>query len=178
MTRFTLLLLGVLLASPAYAQGTVFKCVDDRGRVTYTNDRTQARNCQSMRTDQPVSSVAPVTPATPAAKPSGSNTPNSFPNVSQEQQRSRDNDRRAILESELKSEETSLQSAQAALKAQEDLYPPEERNAPPRNAEGKVTGAASINAAKRNARLEPYIGQVELHQRNVEALKREMSRLR
>jgi hypothetical protein len=171
MTRVRALLLGLLLAAPLHALATVYKCVDDRGRTTYTNDRSVARNCKPMSTDQPVSTVAPLAPA----PSSGSST---FPSVSSEEQNVRDSGRRAILETELKNEEASLESAREALREQEALYPPEERNAPPRNAEGKVTGPATINGAKRNARLQPYINQVELHERNIESLKREMSRLR
>lgn len=180
MTTVRLLLLGLLLAAPLQALATVYKCVDDRGRTTYTNDRTLGRNCKPMSTDQPVSSVAPLAPP---ADSGSRNTPaatgaNAFPSVSFEEQKARDDGRRGILEAELKNEEASLESARASLKEQEALYPPEERNAPRRAADGTVVGPATINGAKRNARLQPFINQVELHERNIEALKREMSRLR
>jgi len=173
MTRVRVLLLGLLLAAPLHALATVYKCVDDRGRTTYTNDRSLARNCKPMSTDQPVSTVAPIAPA-----PSSGGSASTFPSVSSEDQKARDSSRRDILETELKNEEAALETAREALKEQEALYPPEERNAPPRNAEGKVIGPATINGAKRNARLQTYINQVELHERNIESLKREMSRLR
>jgi hypothetical protein len=168
----------LILAAPLPALATVYKCVDDRGRTTYTNDRSLARSCKPMSTDQPVSSVAPLPAAPTGARSTATGSPNGFPSVSSEEQRARDNDRRDVLATELKNEEASLEKARAALKEQEDIYPPEERNAPARNAEGKVVGPATINGAKRNARLQPYLNQVELHERNVEALKREMSRLR
>ncbi|MDX5364574.1 MAG: DUF4124 domain-containing protein, partial [Pseudazoarcus pumilus] len=88
MTRTALLLLGLLLS--ASAQATVFKCVDDRGRTTYTNDRNLARGCQPMSGDQPVSSVPARAPSESSAPARSTSTQNNFPRVSPEDQKARD----------------------------------------------------------------------------------------
>lgn len=166
MTRTALLLLGLLISSSAHA--TVYKCVDDRGRTTYTNDPTLARDCRPMSGDQPVSSVpARAAPAESSAPPRPNTRQGSFPRVSQEDQKARDSARRQILQAELESEEAALEAAREELKIQEESFPPEERNV-----------GGGINGAKRNARLQQYANQVELHERNIESLKRELSRLR
>lgn len=170
MTTLRILLFGIALALSGTAHATVYKCIDDRGRVTYTNDRNLARGCQTLDGDLPVSSVpARSTPAETATRPPPKPAASSagFPRVSPESQRARDGERGQILNQELQNEQAALEQAQAELAAQEELFPPEERNI-----------GGGINGAKRNARLQPFKDQVELHQRNLEALKREISRLR
>lgn len=168
MTRSSLLLLCLLCALPASALATVYKCVDDRGRTSYTNDRNLARGCVELNTNQPVSSV-PARPATPpaASSPPANASGGQFPRVSPQDQRARDDGRRDILQTEMKNEQEQLTKARAALKEQEKLVLPEERNV-----------GGSINGAKVQARVQPYKDQVELHERNIEALKREISRVR
>lgn len=159
------ILLCLLASSFAtVAQATVYKCLDGEGRITYTNDRNEVHNCQPLSRDLPVSTV-PANRAKPV--PAATNTPTSFPNVSPSAQQSRDDNRRTLLEQELSAEEEALTEAQEELSAEEERFPPEERN---------VGGA--INEAKRNARIEPFRHTVELHERNIEALKQEISRLR
>jgi len=76
-------------------------------------------------------------------------------------QRARDADRRQILETELAAEERALAEAQAALAEQEAIRTGNERN-----------------FQRVLDRLQPFKDKVELHQRNVEALRREMRTLR
>jgi hypothetical protein len=174
--RLTVLVLTLACPLVASAQG-VFKCVDDRGRVTYTNDRNLARGCAPLTGDQPVSSVPSATPeSSPApaqtrspAKPAASN--GDFPRVTPETQRSRDDNRRQVLEKELEAEQDALSLAREKLEAEEGRDAPEDRNV-------MRGGRATINLAKREERLEPFRNAVELHERNVEALQRELSRLR
>lgn len=165
MTRTALLLLSLLISSSA--QATVYKCVDDRGRTTYTNDRNLAKGCQPMSSDAPVSSVPAQRASTPPAAARPATTSPNFPSVSAEDQKARDSGRREILQAELKNEEAALAAAREEFKIQEESFPPEERNV-----------GGGINGAKRNARLQQYSNQVELHERNIESLKREFSRLR
>lgn len=165
MTTIRSLLLGLALTLPAAAQATVYKCVDDSGRVTYTNDRSLTRGCQPLSSDLPVSSVPAARPAAKPAQPSS--TPGSFPRVSPESQRARDNARKDILNTELQSEEAALEEARTRLQTEEETFPPQERNV-----------GGTINAAKRNDRLQPFKDQIELHERNIESIKRELSRLR
>ena len=86
--------LFALCTLPAHSQD-IYKCEVD-GRVTYSNMPT--KNCRKIMLD-PVN-LAPSTRS--AAK---TPTPGSFPKVDDQTQKSRDTDRRRILESELAAEE-------------------------------------------------------------------------
>lgn len=163
--------LGLLIpAAPSHAE--VYKCTDAQGRVTYTNDRSLARGCRALDPSQPVSTVpaprraAPARSATPAAAPrSTTNAANpaaiGFPQVSPADQRSRDQNRRQVLESEMASEQTALAAAETALAEQESIRLGDERN-----------------YQKVLDRLQPFRDRVELHKRNIDALRSEISRLR
>ncbi|WP_225433335.1 DUF4124 domain-containing protein [Thauera sedimentorum] len=151
-----LLLLLTLLAGSAHAQ--VYKCVDEEGRVTYTNDRTIAKGCTQLSQDQPVSTI-PAPAARPSPAPSAA--PQNFPRVSPDAQRERDQSRRQILEKELAQEESALAEAQKALADQEAVRYGNERN-----------------YQRVLDRLAPFKEKVEQHQRNVDALKRELRELR
>ncbi len=100
---------GLLVAAPlhAHAQGEIFRCTDDEGRTVFQNTGA-GKNCKRMDV-QPIMTVpAPKLP--PAARSGGGEraTPASFPRVDGETQRSRDSDRRRILEDELRLEEERL----------------------------------------------------------------------
>lgn len=148
--------LGLLLAgTPVWAD--IYKCVDDQGRVTYTNSRV-AKGCSALNRDLPVSSVPG--PSSAGGKASGPDSA-TFPKVSDEAQRNRDGDRKRILTQELATEEKSLEDARKALAEQEAVRLGDERN-----------------YQKVLDRLQPFKDKVELHQRNVEALKRELGNLK
>lgn len=156
--RLLPLLLLAGLAPPAHAE--IYKCTDADGRVTYTNDRSTARGCVRLQSDQPVSSVpAPVRRPAAAAReaPQGGD----FPRVSPNEQRGRDDARRRVLEDELQSEEQKLTEAEKALAEQESIRLGDERN-----------------YQKLLDRVQPFKDRVELHKRNIEALRREISGLR
>jgi hypothetical protein len=140
-----LLLSLALLAGPALAD-TLFKCTESDGRVTYTNNKGAAKNCIVISRDKPVSTFA--TPKGQASAP----TPGDFPKVGSGEQKARDGDRRAILEQELANEQKSLDEAKKTLAQQE----------------------AAAGSAKSPERLKPYQDTVQLHERNIEALKKEM----
>ncbi len=157
----TALLLAPFLSLPAEAQ--VFKCTDATGSVLYTNNRNEGRGCTPLKTDLPVSSV----PAPPKRQPalSGGGTPagssNGFPRVTPDAQKSRDDTRRQILASELATEEKALAEAQAALTEQESIRLGNEKN-----------------YQKALDRMQPFKDKVELHQRNIEALRKEMQSIK
>lgn len=151
-------------AAPAYAE--VYKCTDAQGRITYTNDRTLARGCKALDSGQPVSTVpAPprraATPPRPAAPAASSSAAAGFPQVSPADQRGRDQSRRQLLEAELASEQDALQAAEAALAEQEAIRLGDERN-----------------YQKVLDRLQPFRSRVDLHKRNIDALRGEIARLR
>jgi hypothetical protein len=87
--------------------------------------------------------------------------------VDDQTQKSRDTDRRRILESELAAEQANADQAKKELAEQEATVLPNER----------MQGGA-ISGGKVQERLQPYKDKVALHQRNVEAIRKEISNLR
>lgn len=168
------LLVTALVGTPAFA--TVFKCIGADGSITYTNDPSSARNCERLRSDLPVSTVPapPLGSATTPPRPAATSAP-SFPRVSPDAQRGRDDARRQILERELASEQAALAEAQESLSEEETRDAPEDRVIRARPEGGT---RAVINLGRREQRLQPFRDQVELHQRNIDALEREMRGLR
>jgi chromosome segregation ATPase len=141
---------GAALALPAHAQRTeIFKCVDASGRASYTNDKreTAGKQCEVVTTQI---NVAP--PPKPAAR--------SFPRESAADRVGATGRQRDILEKELAAEEQDLVKARQALAEQEAVRSGDERN-----------------YARVLERLQPYKDRIETHEKNIEALKRELSGL-
>ena len=140
------------LAMPVPAQVTeIFKCRNAQGHWTYTNDRRQAEKdkCEQVTTQV---NVAP--PAQKAARPSN------FPRESSAERLSGRSRQREILEQELASEEAALTQARQALAEQEAVRYGDERN-----------------YAKVLERLQKYKDVIETHEKNIDALKRELGNL-
>lgn len=158
----TALLLAPFLTLPAHAQ--VFKCTDAAGSVLYTNNKNEGRGCTPLKTDLPVSSV-PAPPkrqaATPGSNGSAATSTGGFPRVTPDTQKARDDTRRQILASELATEEKALAEARAALTEQESIRLGDEKN-----------------YQKALDRMQPYKDKVELHERNIEALRKEMQSIK
>lgn len=152
------LLSALLLLPPAAGADTLYKCNDETGQVLYTNQKGAAKNCTVLSRDQPISTFTSPPRARPAAD---------FPRVAADQQKARDNDRRAILEQELGNEQKQLDEAKKVLAEQEGRVEPTERNV-----------GGGINGAKVQQRVQPYRDKVQLHERNIEALKKEMANLK
>lgn len=161
MMKLSLLVsaLAALAALPARAD-TLYKCQNAEGRTTYTNQKT-GKNCEVISQDKPVSGFS-----APQQKPRQA-TPADFPRVNGEQQRARDGDRRAILEQELANEQKNLEAARRALAENENLVLPEER----------VAGGG-IQGGKRDARIQSFRDRVQLHERNIESIRRELANLK
>ncbi|MCB1909258.1 MAG: DUF4124 domain-containing protein [Rhodocyclaceae bacterium] len=155
-------LLGLALAIfGSSASAGIYKCVDSQGRITYTNDVDNAKGCSKLDEDLPVSSVPALkAPARPAPQ-AGGTAERDFPRVSPDEQQSRDESRRSILDSELKAEQKALADAEKAFAEQDSIRFGDERN-----------------YQKKLDRLEPFKQQVELHRRNIEALQKEITNLR
>jgi len=175
MTTARLLFISTALMLCANAHATVYKCVDEQGRVAYTNTPDASQDCSTLRDDLPFSAIAGPTrlPETPAQTTSDRSE---LPSVSDSQQRSRDDTRQQVLQEELDQEREALQEAEQALEAERSRDAPEDRNVVRQRADGSTY--RSINLQKREQRLQPYRDQVDLHQRNIEALKEELSNLR
>ena len=146
----SLLLLGTA-AGLAHAQsGDIFKCVDADGKRHYTNSKKETAG---MKCEQ-VSSQINVAPAKP---PSGRFN---FPKESPSDRASAKERQRQILEKELATEEQALAKAKQELAAQE-----------------AVRGGDERNYQRVLDRLQPYKESVENHEKNIAALKRELTNL-
>lgn len=141
------LVLPLLLPFAATAN-TLYKCTDNSGAVLYTNQKTTKKNCTVLSYQAP-----PAAPAAGGAKtnPATMPTPGDFPRVSGAEQKTRDGDRRAILDKELANEQQNLE------KAKKTLF--DAGNQPP-------------------DKLRPLRDTVALHERNIESLKKELGNLR
>ena len=147
-----LMVSAVLFALPAGAD--VYKCVDDDGHVTYTNTKPSAKaKCSALSRDQRVSTVP--------GRATGTPSPAGFPKVDGDTQKARDNDRRKILEQELATEQKNLDQAKKELAEQEAVRTGDERN-----------------YQRVIERLQPFKDKVALHERNIEALKKEIGNLK
>lgn len=149
------------VAGGAHAQqqgtGTVWRCLEQDGKAHYTNIKKETEGKQCTVVTREVSVVS----APPPQRAAATRTPSEFPRVDRDTQRSRDDGRRKILEDELYSEERGLSDAKAKLAEQESV----------RNGDEK-------NYQRVLDRLRPYQDAVDRGERNVSALKRELSALR
>jgi hypothetical protein len=146
-------LLMLVLLTPLLAGAEIYKCVDGKGNVSYTN--TKQKGCTGMGIE-PYREPAPVSrskarPASPA--------PANFPSVDSKTQKQRDQERRRILETELAGEEKLLADARRAL------------------AEGEIARAGEA-APLYADRMQKLRETVVLHEQNVAALKRELANVR
>ena len=144
--------LGVVAAGPARAQvETLWNCKDPNGRTTLTNQQadTAGKDCRIVQ--QQRVNVAP------AAR---TKTPAGFPRETPADRASSKAKQKDTIEKELSQEELMLDDARKQLSEQEALRAGDEKN-----------------YAKVLERLRPYKDTVEVHEKNVEALKRELSNL-
>lgn len=160
------LALGLMSQRGAQAQGAVYKCVDEQGRVEFTDQNR--RGCKQLESfistvPSPVRASAPI----PAVRPSGSAgpaptaSPASFPRVDSAQQRARDDDRREILNDELRAEQKKLADLRRDFNGGEPERMGNERN--------------YAKYQERVASMRDEIGRTE---RNIEALQREITNIR
>ena len=146
-----LILVGfAVFASLARAQVTeIYKCTDANGRPLYTSDKRDTAGKKCELVSREVNVV-------PAQKPQAS-----FPKESPSARASATAKQREILESELKTEQDLLARARQALAEQEAQRSGDERN-----------------YARVIERLQPFKDNVNLHEKNVEALQRELGSVR
>ena len=185
--------MAVSLVSPlAFAQTTIYKHVDENGRTTYTNRPMKGAIVLEL---EPLSTMPGLTgAANPAAKaPEKFSvkpavavvTPKALPttvaSVDRDTQRGRDDVRRRILEDELAQEEKSLVQARKALL--------DERQNPTLIAAVRVAQQATdptpaqqaeMRAAidKASGRIRGLQATVAEHEKNIEALKKELGSLK
>jgi len=143
----------VLFLTPALltqpAAAEIYKYVDENGRITYTN--VPKRGAKKLDLD----------PAT-AAKSRGNTGPASFPKVDNQTQKKRDDQRKQILQEELATEEKALADSKVALK----------------EGEAQRLGDEARNYQKYLDRIKKLKDNVALHEKNIEALKKELGEFR
>lgn len=182
MRHVPLALLAALLALPVHAQ--YFRCETDSGVPEYTNAPTSAQRANCKRVDLPVITTIPSAPVTstrgtvppssaPAAGAQGTAgqggasgaaatpSPANFPRVDPAVQRLRDNDRRRILEDELRKEEARLSELRREFNNGEPERRPDERQ-----------------PAKYFERVQKLRDDIGRSEGNVASLRRELSALR
>ena len=145
-----------LLAAPTLAE--TCKYVDKDGRTIYSN--VPIKNARKLVCFQPPAPVAAETPA-PAPAPAVKPPDNPKARVDASTQRKRDDERRQILEEELAREQDALAEARRALAEQESIRSGDERN-----------------YQRVLDRLKPYQETVEMHEKNIASIKREMGNLK
>lgn len=155
--------LALLAPSVAHARGDVYLCVDGNGRKELTD--TYRNGCKALNIAGSI--PAPSAASAPRRSPSSASarapvsTPADFPRVDNAQQKARDNDRREILAEELRNEEQRLAEMRAEFKNGQPDRLGNERN-----------------YAKYQERVALLRDNISRAERNVEALQREISKIR
>lgn len=157
--------LGLLGGTASSAHAVLCKYVDDNGHVTYSDSPVKGAKQASCFEAPPVPAPPPArasTPSTPSAPQTASPAPQGgLPNVDPTTQRRRDESRRKILEDELAAEERSLAEARKAL------------------TEGEATRLGGERNYQRYIdRIQGLKDRVTQHERNVGAIRQELSNLR
>lgn len=152
-------LFAVLFVCPLLAQAEIYKAVDADGHVTYSSTPIKGGKKIIL---EPLSTMVPPGKARSAASPEG------FPKVDGATQKGRDDTRRRILQDELGTEEKLLNEARQALKEGEEK---------PEVYKGQG-GKTYRNVAKYEEKIKSLNAQVDLHQKNIEALKTELFKLK
>ena len=155
-----MLVLLLAAAGYAHAQSDVFLCVDANGTREYKNTGA-TKGCKKI--DLPPLTIAAPVKRAPAQTASARSTaaPADFPRVDSAAQQTRDNDRKQILQSELKREEQKL----------DDLRKSYNNGEPERQGN-------EHDYAKYQERVVALKGDIGRSEKNVEALKRELGNLR
>ena len=151
------------ISGAAQAQSNIYLCVDGNGTKEYKNTG-DTKGCKKVSLP-PLTVAAPVLPSAAsgsgtAAKPQPATPPN-FPKIDGGTQKARDNDRRQILQDELRSEQQKLAS-------QEKEY---NNGVPERQGNER-------NYAKYQDRVGLMKDELARTQKNIEALNRELSNLK
>jgi len=152
-------LLAVLCTCTVPAQAEIYKAVDANGHVTYSSTPIKGGKKIIL---EPLPTMLPPGRARSAA------ASEDFPRVDGETQKNRDDTRYMILQNELSAEERLLEEARQNLQASEQN---------PEVFKGK-DGKTYRNTDKYEEKIKPLADQVERHQRNVDALKTELSKLK
>ena len=158
LVGFILSLAPALAFAQATQEITIWSCRDKDGRTHVTNlkEDTTGKNCKIVQQSR----VQVVPAASQSGRPAARTPPTSFPKEDSQARASAKSRQREILERELTREETLLGEARKELAEQESVRYGDERN-----------------YAKVLERLQKYKDAIEVHEKNVESLKRELTNL-
>jgi hypothetical protein len=189
--------LAVAMSATAAAETTIYKLIDDSGRVTYSNKPMKGATVMDM---DPLT-VIPTPPAViaakvslpapaPAEKPVQMDKPAvatltplgpSLASIDMQTQKKRDDGRRRILEDELSKEEQALEEARSAV-AKEQLNPQLVAAVHAAQQAENPTPAQMLafreDIDKASGRIRGLQSTVAEHEKNVEALKKELGGLK
>jgi len=146
----------VFCVCPSLVQAEIYKGVDANGHVTYSSTPIKGGKRIIL---EPLSTMDPAKAARAGAN---------FPRVDGEMQKKRDDTRYLILQNELIAEEKALKEAEEKL--QEGKENPEVFKG--------AGGKTYRNVAKYEGKIKILTEQVDVHQKNVDALKTELSKLK
>ena len=190
---------AVAVSTAALADTTIYKLVDDSGRVTYSNKPMKGATVMEL---DPLTTI-PTPPAVLAAKatfaplapaPEKSAAPQdaasvavvtparpSLASIDVRTQRRRDDGRRRILEDELRTEERSLEDSRSALVKEQQN--PQLVAAVRLAQEATDPTPAQLakfrdNIDKASGRIRGLQATVAEHEKNIEALKKELGALK
>jgi hypothetical protein len=152
------MLCGFLVQAPVQAQG-IYLCQDAEGRKILTD--SYKTGCKTLDIQNSVPAPAPRKGGSPAAPRAPVSTPADFPKVDNAQQKARDNDRREILNEELRAEEKKLAEMRKEFNNGEPERQGNERN-----------------YAKYQERVESMRDNINRAEKNIEALRREIANIR
>ncbi len=142
-----------------WAQAEVYKKVDADGHVTYSSTPTKGSKKLNLE---------PLTIVPSPARARNNTKSSDFLKVDSDTQKNRDNLRHKILEEELSTEQTLVEEAR------QNLINGKENSEILKDKDGR----SYRNEAKYEENLKSLQGQVVLHEKNVEALKTELHKLK
>ena len=185
-------LVAAAMSTAAWAQSTIYKHVDESGRVTYTNKPMKGATVLEL---DPIT-IIPGTPA-PSAAPAAvkavakvevvdraekhATVQPTLAAIEPQVQRKRDNDRKRILEEELTREEQTLTQVRDSI-LQEQQNPQliaavrtmQQANEPSPTQMAEMRG----NIEKASGRIRGLQATAAEHEKNIEALKKELGALK
>jgi len=144
-----------------WAQAEIYKSIDAEGHVTYSSVPSKGAKKLGLESPSPPSASPETSSPSRTSPPSSARarnraTPSDFPRVDYQTQKNRDNTRHRILADELSTEEKLLADARQNLK----------------------TGESARSTPQEMEKLRRLQEEVTLHEKNISALKTELSHLR
>ncbi|MES2636691.1 MAG: DUF4124 domain-containing protein [Pseudomonadota bacterium] len=167
LSSLSIILFALIIPNLVHAE--IYKHVDSEGRVTYSNVKIKgAKKLELEPADTNFggdnSAATRKTNRVPQSKTA---TPSSFPRVDADTQNLRDSKRKNILQSELEAEKLALANAKLAYiegESKPEVY---------RAANGKTFR----NVAKFEEKMKGLQADIDVHQRNIELLTKEINAL-